>query len=37
MRRTNFSEQDDSGQKYIPTEDLEALENPEKDFKKCIN
>ncbi len=39
MRKTNFSvtENDESVQKYTPTEELEALKTPEKDFKKCMN
>lgn len=35
MRRTNFSSNDeDQAQKYVPTENLEPLTNPEKVFKK---
>eukprot|EP00347_Sterkiella_histriomuscorum_P009023 403342823 len=39
MRRTNFGQPDfeDSQPKYIETEDLEPLNNPEKDFKKALN
>ncbi len=38
MRKTtNFSMvSEEESLKYIETEDLEPLEHPEKDFKKCI-
>lgn len=39
MRRTNFGQTDfdDSQQKYLATEDLEPLDNPEKELKKALN
>ncbi len=35
MGRTTMTE-DDSSTKYIDTEELEALSNPEKELKKCM-
>ena len=39
MRRTNFSqsEADDPNQRYTNTEELEAVQNPDKEFKKYFD
>lgn len=39
MRRTNFgnTEYQDDASKYAPSDDLLPIENPEKEYKKCLN